>query len=198
MSAPVLIMMASGYSSRFGRANKLLSTFRGKPLCASSAPLGGDLPRTHRLAIVPKESAAIARIYESAGWSIIPNGAPNRGLSYSLKLGIRSAQDLKVECAGICLADMPLITSSHMDRLFEASRTHDAVMSVCKDTLMPPAAFRATLFEALLALEGDRGAKNVFLASENRTLIELPERVSVDVDTQSDLSNLIARESTYV
>ena len=190
MSSFAIIMLASGLSKRFGHENKLLSAFRGKPVCSHSATLGNTMPKDKRIAIVPSSSPALFDLYQSQDWTVIQNAEPHRGQSHSLILGIQAAQKLNVGAVIICLADMPLIDETHLDLLRKASFQSDAVMSQSEGVLLPPAAFASSKFEELLELKGDAGAKKVFLNSRSKAVIDLPIDKAMDVDTSADLMAL--------
>ena len=192
-----LIMLASGLSSRFGEENKLMSDFRGKPLCAHTAGLGCELPRAKRIVIVPEDNLALAKLYETENWTVLKNSNPHLGQSHSLKMGIELSRDLGVDATLVCLADMPLIDQAHLSRIRDACLLYDAVMSRVGETLLPPAAFRRSMFEDILNLDGDAGAKRVFLSTQNRQTVELSHAQATDVDTPEDLAALSSRDTCH-
>ena len=193
-----IIMLAAGLSSRFGSDNKLLSDFRGKPLCAHSAELAGNFPREKKLAVVPAGNTELSNLYANRNWSVLSNSNPEIGLSHSLKIGVRAARELSVDKVIICLADMPLIDQTHINRLREISRTNEAVMSCANGALMPPAAFRSSFFDDLLKLDGDAGAKGVFLAAETKQTLQLSSEMAIDIDTLEDLRKLNSKDHSHV
>ena len=198
MTNTAIVVLASGLSSRFGSENKLLSEFRGKPLCSYSAALANEFPKSVRLAIVPAGNKQLENVYSQSNWTTLYNHNPKAGLSTSIHVGVRAALERNVEGVLICLADMPLIEQSHIDQLLAASLTNDAVMSRGNGTLLPPAAFKSHLFDELLSLKGDAGAKSVFLSVENKLVLELPIDLAADVDTPSDLKELNRKDRARV
>lgn len=197
MTKLALIALASGLSSRFGQENKLLAHFRGKPLCSHTANYWHRKPATRKFVVVPKYEPKIAAIFERKNWIILTNPNPDAGQSESLKIGIQAAQSEGATTAMICLADMPLVATSHLDAILNAASEHQAVMSSSRGVLMPPAAFRKELFGELTKLSGDQGAKAVFLNCNNRVSVELPQGTEIDVDTPEDLALINAERQQY-
>lgn len=190
-----LIVLASGLSRRFNSGNKLLANLQGRAICERSAKLGDTLPETHKIAVVPNNNHQIAQFYQNQNWQTVANTAPQAGLSEAIKLGLKKAMPLQVDYAIFTLADMPFINDEHIQRIMVKASTYEAIMSSSHGVLMPPAGFRASLFRELIKLQGDKGAKSVFLKTENRATIDLTTEEAVDIDTIEDLTahNLKAR-----
>ncbi len=197
MKNSALIMLASGLSSRFGRDNKLLANLRGKPLCTYGAVLGQDMSKIWKLAIVAESDHAVAEIFRENNWSILKNSRPQRGLSSSLKIGIQRAYELEADYAVICLADMPLISSEHMSHVRSLMIENDAVMSLSDGALMPPAGFSSHLFDDLLELDGDKGAKAIFQNAKRRATVAISSLTATDIDTPEELVHLNARANSH-
>jgi len=90
----------------------------------------------------------------------------------------------------LVLADQPLIDGAHVDRLVTAFRSGaPAAGSLYGGALGVPALFDASLFDALLALEGDRGAARVLRGCEGVASVAWPEG-TIDVDTDADAAAL--------
>ena len=105
-----------------------------------------------------------------------------------MKLGVAWAKAQGAAGVLIALADMPLVTAAHVLRLFDAARDdHTVVASSSGRNPMPPALFGAGMFDVLLALDGDRGARDLVRSGRH---VAVPPAELTDVDTPEDLERL--------
>ncbi|MEQ9527024.1 MAG: NTP transferase domain-containing protein, partial [Parvibaculaceae bacterium] len=144
-----------------------------------------------RIAITTPDAPARAAELARLGWRTIDNPDAKSGQASSLKAGIAAARNIPgVTAAMILLADMPDVTDAHLMALAgEFADGRSAVMSDAAGTLMPPAIFADTAFEALSSLKGDTGAKSVFRTLQNTASIALAPDMARDVDTLADLKD---------
>ena len=117
------------------------------------------------------------------------------GLASSLQSGV-AALPQTVAGALILLADMPRITAASIDRLVAAFEVaEDAPLAVVHDHAGQrgnPVLIGRGLFEALMSLTGDRGARPLLDAAGNG-LLEVPvddAAVLLDIDTRQALGDL--------
>lgn len=178
-----LILLAAGRSQRFGRDDKLLANAGGRPLAVRTASRIGGGWHGDRVAVT--SSARVAALLQPLGWRCIANPAPERGQASSLVIGVEASDP--DSALVIALADMPGVSAAHVEAIRERTDTDGAAMSCTPDgTLLPPAGFAPRWRKALLALSGDRGAKNVFLQTKGAT-VELARRDAFDVDVPEDM-----------
>ena len=80
------------------------------------------------------------------------------------------------------LGDMPFVTEAHLRALLAADG--DMAASALDGQAMPPALFSRTRAQALLGLEGDRGAGRLLA---DATLVPGDAALLADIDRPSDL-----------
>lgn len=161
--AAVAIVLAAGRSSRMGGRNKLLLPFAGGTVVASvvRALAAAGFPRI--LAVVGHEGARVAHALEGLPVRIWRSPAYRRGLSASLKAGVRAA-DPAARWLLLALGDMPEVRAGTFRKLRLAARTQGA-----RAILVPtsggrrgnPVLFSAHYRPELLRLTGDRGARKL-------------------------------------
>lgn len=199
MTAPpqiAAIVLAAGRSRRMGR-NKLLATIDGQPLVrivVERVLLSRARP------VVVASGHAAEDVHEAlAGCSvtIIHNRSYMSGLSSSIRAGV-SALPESVDGALILLGDMPGISNSLIDRLIGAFAPEEERL-ICVPTHNGmrgnPVLFGRRFFAALLALDGDIGARRVVTANE-RFLCEVEagdDGPLIDIDTPGDLSDYASK-----
>lgn len=181
----VLVLLAAGRSTRFGSGNKLEQGFLGRPLGLHVGTALEAMPFRERIAVTDGSDLDYGSLFR-----IVHNAAPERGMAWSLRLGIALAAECGARAVAIALADMPRITAAHVYRLLDAAEGDDAVV-VSSDgvQLMPPGVFGRGRFDFLLHLEGDQGARDLVRAG--RHVVASPAEL-IDVDTPEDLERLRA------
>jgi molybdenum cofactor cytidylyltransferase len=124
----------------------------------------------------------------------VPNPAWEEGLASSLRAGVTAAGDAPRVL--VTLADQPFVPVEHLHALLdEAERSHaDLVFSRYPDDgLGAPAVIAAALFERVMALEGDRGAKGLQRYAERVAEVALTD--ARDVDTPAEAAERLEGES---
>jgi molybdenum cofactor cytidylyltransferase len=182
----VLILLAAGKSERFGISNKLEVDFLGAPLGFHVVTALEDMPFRDRLVVTDGCQLDFA----SRGYCVIHNDDPNAGMSRSVKLGVKHAQDSGAAAVLIALADMPRLTTAHIYRLLDAADSADAVVASSDGVKpSPPVVFGRAQFDFLLTLDGDAGARDLVRAG--RHVVTSPAEL-IDIDTPEDLAALQA------
>jgi CTP:molybdopterin cytidylyltransferase MocA len=163
---------------------------RGRIVCAVLAA-GGSTRLGRPKQLVPFRGEPLVRSVRS-----IDNAAWREGIGASVRAAVAWARDERADGLVLVLADQPLLTQSHIDRLAAALRAGaPAAASQYDDVLGVPAAFAASQFDALAGLEGDRGAARVL--RETAGVISVPwAEGTVDVDTDTDVNVLACIETT--
>ncbi|MFO1128286.1 MAG: molybdopterin-binding/glycosyltransferase family 2 protein [Rhodospirillales bacterium] len=188
------VILAAGRGSRFAGGNKLIAAYSGVPLVrrATEAALASQAMPV--VVVVGHHAAAIEAALAGLPVRIVENGRYREGLSTSLGGGI-AALPASVAGALILLADMPLITAAHLDRLIAAFRSAPGEPAVCIPVHAGrrgnPVLWPARLFPALMALEGDVGGRALFAAAEPVLEVAMADpAVLLDVDDAQALAAL--------
>ncbi|MBY0581785.1 MAG: nucleotidyltransferase family protein [Sphingomonas sp.] len=180
----VLVLLAAGRSLRFGSADKLEASWRGKPLALHAVAALRPIPFIGRVAIV----SDTALDFGALGYRVIVNHRPEDGLSSSLKLGVAAAQDLGAAAMLVALADMPRVSTMHFLHLLDAGERADSVIASSDGArTMPPALFAAGRFSELAASHGDQGGRELI---RNGRHITAPPGELIDIDTTKELEQL--------
>ncbi|MEO0961515.1 MAG: nucleotidyltransferase family protein [Pseudomonadota bacterium] len=182
------VILASGFSQRFGTNDKLLSDLDGQPLAAHSAAQVSTLPFHSATAIVPAGNSQLIRLYKDAGIEPVENDNAALGQGASLALAINHIRKRPVDAALILLADMPFVTPGHIQKLAGCMDDHDAVASRHNDVPQPPLLFARSTFDALVTLSGDKGGKAFLATLRNKAFVDMPSREATDIDTPEALA----------
>jgi molybdenum cofactor cytidylyltransferase len=190
MNRSAVILLASGRSRRFGWRDKLLQDLDGQPLIAHPAAVLAGQDWLARVAVCPVDIPRIGEILQDR-FVIALNSQPSRGLGHSISVGVRIARQFRPEAIVLCMADTPFLEPSVFERVLErlgGPERISIVHSGSRELVRPPTAFDAACFEALEALDGDEGARDVMRDPIRRVAsTEAPEALLADIDTRADL-----------
>ena len=125
---------------------------------------------------------------------VVINTNWEEGMSSSIKMGIKAAieSDASIEGIVIAVCDQPFITASLIKNLVSEHESTGApiVASTYKNTKGTPAYFHASIFDELLAITGDAGAKKIVEKDAGRvSTIPFPQG-HIDIDTIDDYNNV--------
>ena len=195
----VAVVLAAGKGSRFG-GGKLDVEIDGIAAGTRAWRAIGHR-RWHRaFVVVPTEAPQFAKHLVGVGVELLINRNINYGLSHSIALAARTAQDIRAQALLVILADMPLVRSVTIDGILAAHNAGcgaSATVSRYEDGgLGPPALFGHGWFADLQALSGDRGAGKLLAERPDRVkVIDLPHDEAFDLDRPGDVDRIAALRS---
>jgi len=185
------ILLAAGRGTRFdpaGARNKLLQALPdGEPVAAASAR--ALLSAVRRVvAVVRPEDFATASLLREMGCEVVACDDAGNGMAASLVCGVNHAQ--AADGWLIALADMPFVRPATMAALAQqvalggeasiAAPMHEGRRG-------NPVAFGRAHLPALLALQGDQGARSILKNNPVNELAVDDPGVLQDIDTPSDI-----------
>lgn len=188
-----IVLLAAGASSRVGNEgyHKLLATFDGIPLVRRIAERAAASVADATVVVTGARGEDVADSLKGLDIRLIDNAGYRSGMASSLKAGLSAVGVARYDGVLVLLADMPKIETDHIDRLigiFRASPDPSIVRSVHDGRPGNPVILPQALFEHILALEGDVGARRLIEASECPIVdVEIGEAAAIDVDTKEDI-----------
>ncbi|MEK9940206.1 MAG: nucleotidyltransferase family protein [Methylotenera sp.] len=190
------ILLAAGFSRRFGSQNKLLQPLPDQEILAVHAAknLLAALPVS--IAVVRQDNPALAAKLSHVGMVVIHCPADKTEMADSLVTAIEAAPAIETAAGTatsggyvIALADMPFIQPATISRVAEAIH-HGAqiAMPSYQGQRGHPVGFAAKFHTALTQLSGDEGARAIIKRhAEALTVLETDDAgVVTDIDTQED------------
>jgi molybdenum cofactor cytidylyltransferase len=187
------VVLAAGQGTRMGGA-KMTAEFRGKPMVrhAHEAALASGAGPV--FTVVGHDVTKVSVALLGLNTTLVENPDYATGMASSLKAGIAALPDTAAG-AIILLGDMPLVTTQIIDRLITAFADNPmakAVAPTLSGKRGNPILIGRNLFEAVMALEGDIGARKLLDAAGD-DVIEVPvddAAVLTDIDTPEALVKL--------
>jgi molybdenum cofactor cytidylyltransferase len=190
------IILAGGSSIRFGRPKQLLK-LKGKYLLeyVLNAALGSELD--HVVLVLGHDHQNILQALGSRTTherlQVVINHRYLEGQSRSLQAGLLKIRQA-FSSVMFLLGDQPMLDSNTIDHMLARFRhsAKDIGVPVCKGKRGNPTIFNRVLYDQLMAIEGDIGARDIIRTHPERVLnIELDDPLCFfDVDSQKDFENL--------
>jgi len=155
MEMTAAILMASGFSARFGGRNKLLVPFRGKALVRYTLELAAAIGFSGGIYFVTALDEVAALAENLPGITVIKNTAPEKDQRESVRLGVEAAgPDAAYYLFFPC--DMPFLDADTVQRILDKREKGRIVEPRCRGRPGNPCLFSACFREELLSLgEGE-------------------------------------------
>lgn len=191
-----IIILAAGESKRLGKPKQLLN-FQEKSLLRRITETAIETENKTVVVLGAKADKIIGEVKDFPV-EIVINENWESGMSSSIKSGLEKLLEIEseLESAILLLCDQPFVNMETVSQLIETQVKTQKSIVACKyeNTIGVPALFTREMFDKLLNLKGDSGAKNLMLEnSENLATISAPE-ASFDIDTAEDFEKLQKRE----
>ncbi len=182
-----LVLLGAGKSERFG-SDKLQYPVDGVPMLRRAVSLYADEPLADvfsaRVLVTQRHREEAAREAGRLGYTVIYNDVPERGISYSIRLGAEEAQKSGSDGILFSVADQPYLTAKTVLRIAErfTAAPDRIVAPFAGERRGNPVLFPIALTDELCALSGDVGGSRVI-----RAHAELLVRVEADAEELRDL-----------
>ena len=188
------VVLAAGQSTRMGPINKLVVPFDGRAMVRAVVDALESSSARPVVVVTGHEAHRVEEPLAGADVRLVHNPGYRQGLSGSLRAGLAALPD-SAEAAVICLGDMPLVTSAHVDRLvsaFDPDEGREICVPVFEGKRGNPVLFARRFFEEITALRGDTGARHLIGEYEEYVCeVAMDDRaVLVDVDSPRALREI--------
>ena len=136
-------------------------------------------------------------IKENLDFKVVKNKYPNRGISESIKLGIKNCEES--EGYMFFVGDQPLLDKKDIEKLINVFNedTSFIVIPKYKNRFGNPVIYPKKYKEDILNLEGDKGGKSIIKSSDKIKYVDVCENTLFDIDNIDDFYNLLKRETVY-
>jgi CTP:molybdopterin cytidylyltransferase MocA len=193
------IVLAAGEGRRFG-GGKQLAPLDGRPLLEHALSAAAQSGLEPRFVVLGSGAEAILAGVDLHGHEAILCSNWSEGMSASLRTGVAAARSAGAGAILVTLGDQPRVGANAIARVLEARGGPDgdsrAVRASYDGVPGHPALLEASLFDVLLELRGDEGARAVFKSASTHTVPCADIAVPTDVDVIDDLAALSGKEQT--
>ncbi len=194
-----IIILAAGASTRLGTPKQLLN-FEGKTLLNRILETAKKT-QLKTVVVLGSNAEKIQKTIKDPSIDIVVNENWKIGMSSSIKTGLKTLLKIEPDLSTVILllCDQPFITNDTILRLIrtQSENTNSIVACEYGNTIGTPALFTKEIFEELLNLEGDKGAKPLIkkYKDTNLSLISAPE-AAFDIDTMEDFDHLTGAQAS--
>jgi molybdenum cofactor cytidylyltransferase len=185
-----IVILAGGASRKLGTPKQLVE-FRGETLLRRAAQAALLCECDHTIVVLGSRAAEIEQEIRDLAVETVVNDGWEGGISTSLKAGLTKLMrsDPELRAVVIMLSDQPFVSEKTIRSLIDTYNASGKpiVASEYEGVLGVPALFDREVFEELLALEGDAGARIVIRqGSDSKTATVSAPEAAFDVDTPAD------------
>jgi molybdenum cofactor cytidylyltransferase len=186
------VILAAGTATRMGRPKQLLD-WDGRPLVAVAAEHALAAGLAPVLVVVGAAAEEVTAALRGLAVQVVPCVAYASGQSASLRAGI-AALDADVAAVVVLLADQPFVTAAVVHALVAEWRASRAaiVVPLYRGVRGNPVLFDRAVWGELLAVTGDKGAREVIGADAGRvrSVAFDDDRPLADIDTPAEYEQL--------
>jgi len=186
------LLLAAGGSTRFGSPKQLVE-FEGKTLIRRAAEAISGAGCNTVLVVLGAAAVESRRDLSDLDLVTIENKDWQSGMSSSIRLGLSKLIEFEpqLEAVLITLMDQPKVTASHLAAFVSkfAELRPPLIAAEYSGTTGVPALFSRALFDGLLQLKGDQGARSIIRKRSDAQTISLAE-AAIDIDSLADLESL--------
>lgn len=188
-----ILILAAGSSSRLGQSKQLIKV-NGVPLLRKTVLTALATTSPHITVVLGHDFKKHKEVIQDLNIDILHHTDWQQGMGSSLKAGVSSILKTHSDTQAIVIlvCDQPYLTAEHLNALINTHRTSEAtiVASAYASTTGVPALFDKSMFEELLKLKDDQGAKKI-MEKHTGSIVEIEfASGEIDIDTPSDYARL--------
>lgn len=188
-SEPVGILLAAGFSRRFGVQDKRHLPWNARHCLAEASALPLLETLAHVVVVLRPDDEALAERLAHLGCEPVFCPHAERGMGASLAWGVRYPAEPPPTGWIVGLADMPAVTPASVDTVRQALLDGaPAARPAHAGQPGHPVGFSAQARAALMALKGETGAREIFLHLGGWVLPTTDAGVLLDIDGPTDLA----------
>lgn len=193
-----IIILAAGSSQRLGRPKQLLP-YQGSTLIRRSVAAAEGARPSVVVVVVGAAAALVAQEVADKDIAVVFNAEFREGMASSIRCGVNYLLNNTPEVDNIVImtCDQPYVDAAHLRKLIlEGQKSNLKIAASLYDGQRGvPALFNKALFDELITLKGDSGAKSIIRRYRSEAAaIPLPSG-GIDIDDEAAYLTLIASTS---
>lgn len=188
-----VVVLGAGASTRMGRPKQLLR-YGEQTLLVRAAQAALDTQCGPVYVVVP-DDPVIGKELLGLPIQIVVNTDAGEGIASSIRAGLQTAtKSTAIDGVLFTLVDQPFVRAHELKKMvsrFNNSRGSGVVAAGYDGVVGVPAIFPRQLFDRILALRGDQGARNLLKELEGEVHRHSLIEAAVDLDTVDDHERLL-------
>ncbi len=192
-SVPAIVILAAGVSSRMGQPKQLLK-IEGETMLMRIAKIAVSTSCHPVIIVTGAYQELIQSSVQNLPVTLVHNADWKQGMGTSVVKGMEKLLEMKPDVGAVILllADQPLLNRQLLDTLIQTYQISGKpiIASLYKSTQGVPVLFDRDLFNELLQLPANAGAKKLLHTYKDRVETVAFEHGELDVDTPEDFKRV--------
>jgi molybdenum cofactor cytidylyltransferase len=188
-----VIILAAGSSSRLGEPKQLLR-FGGESLLQHAVDAATNSNANTVIEVLGANAESVLAGTDQTTIHTIINPDWEEGMASSVRVGLNELLFMCPETDAVILmvCDQPFISSSVLNDLISTHVSTGNPIVACNygEAFGPPALFHRSLFDELMNLKGDVGARKIIQQHKDQVTTVLFPKGKIDIDTNEDYEAL--------
>ena len=196
MSSPndiAVIILAAGSSSRLGEPKQLLE-HDGKSLLQKAIDAAINAHTNPVIVVLGANADQISKEINKSKIQVIINSEWEEGMASSVRVGLNEVlfSSPSTEVVILMVCDQPYISPDLIKDLIDTYKQTGNPIVTCNygEAIGPPALFHRSLFNELMELNGDVGARKIIQRHSDKVATVLFTKGKIDIDTKEDYDAL--------
>ncbi len=189
-----VLIIAAGESKRMGTPKQLLNV-EGETLINRMIHIVKKAVCFPVYVVLGASAETIQAQLPKLDIKIVHNAHWQEGMASSIRIGLNTAkaQNQALDGVMVVVCDQPYITENTITALLELQKEKDTPMAAAYyDQVMgTPALFHQTIFDEIISLKGDIGAKKIIQSRPEEVAKLHFEKGLLDIDTKEDYQALL-------
>lgn len=187
------IILAAGSSSRLGEPKQLLK-HAGKSLLQKTIDAANNAGTNPVVVVLGANADQISKEVNKSKVYVVTNSEWEEGMASSIRIGLNEVlfNSPSTQAVILLVCDQPYISSELLNDLITSHKqTHKPIVTCSYgEAIGPPALFDRSLFDELMQLKGDVGAKKIIRKHSESVATILFSKGNIDIDTAEDYDAL--------
>lgn len=186
------VVMASGFSKRFGKANKLLMPYSGQTIIESVVNTLKQVSEIDTICVVTQYDEIRRIFHEDDSLMVVMNDQAAKGQSESIRIGVKAVDADGYMFVPADQVNLSVETVRALIDAFEGALDKIVVPSY-RGQIGSPKIFSARFSRDLLGLSGDSGGRSL-LTSYKNDVIKIhrdDDSENIDIDTYGDYRDIL-------
>jgi molybdenum cofactor cytidylyltransferase len=188
-----IVILAAGSSSRFGEPKQLLQ-YDDKNLLQHTIDAAVNSNAKIVIVVLGANAELISKEIDKTKVQVVGNNEWQEGMASSVRTGLSTLQKVSPSTGAVIfmVCDQPFVSSSLINNLINTHIDTGKPIVTCNygEVIGPPALFHRSLFDELMELKGDVGARKIIQQHGDEVATILFTKGKIDIDTNEDYEAL--------
>jgi len=188
-----IVILAAGASKRLGEPKQLLK-YDHKNLLQRTIDAAVNSVAGTVVIVLGANADQISHEINKSGINVIVNTEWEEGMASSIKIGLNELLFISpsIDAVILMVCDQPHISSELINDIINKQKETGKSIVTCDygEAFGPPALFHRSLFNELMHLKGDVGARKIIHLHSNDVATILFTKGKIDIDTKEDYNTL--------